>query len=118
MKATKTILFCTLLIMTFSGWANADITISQYRERKDTSDMKAHIWGIQNAFGWANARLKLQNKQPLYCEPAKVTMTFEDLTFMIDEEAASLDKQGKLKPDTAIALLLLLRLQEKFPCQA
>lgn len=118
MKALKITVFCTLLIMTLASSVRAEVTVSQYRTAgKDNPAIKMYIIGLGHGFGWANAVLLQQKKEPLYCEPAGEGLAYEDLTYILDREIETLEKAGKLKPNNPIGGILLYGLTKQFACQ-
>jgi hypothetical protein len=93
----------------------SEITVKQFRETKDETNFKIYINGVGRGFLWANVFLDRAGKPLLYCQPPKLALGSDNyiqlLTNYID------DNKHEVKDDAVVEALLLLALQEAFPCR-
>jgi hypothetical protein len=68
--------------------------------------------GVFRGMEWANAVSKQQNGEALFCSPAKMAMTVEQVKSILDNY---MDKHPFQAKDS-VGLTLLLALEEVFPC--
>jgi hypothetical protein len=101
----------------------ANTTVKQYRNELVSSNIstvhfaKIYIYGLGEGFLFANFEAKEKNT-PLFCQPAKLSLTMDNYVEMLDQKIAELSKrisEAQLD-DLTIAPLLLLALEETFPC--
>jgi hypothetical protein len=109
-----------LICVLFSTQASANITVKVYEEDKAAGGdewklTQVYIDGIGAGFQSANASLRANKQQPLFCQPTHFITTSENLLHILDQQIA----KGSLAPmpdDALIELVLLVGLQKMFPC--
>ena len=121
----RTLLATVGLLVFGAGKSNAEETVKVYREDiaagRQSSDfymIRAFITGLGEGMIWANAQ-STNNKVPLFCA-GHLPLHFENYTDILDREIKKLstvESEEKLA-QTPIGLVLLLGLQETFPCDA
>ncbi len=106
-----------------------DITVKDYRETykgKPTNSADhllfyEYLRGLGNGFSWYNARLRVSQSKPLYCQPSGFALTVENYANIIDtqlkkENPSRLADGGLNLEKVPIAMILLQGLIEIFPC--
>jgi hypothetical protein len=79
----------------------------------DKAHLRDHVDAVQHGVGWANAALKFQKQQPLYCEPEGPALTAEQAIDIIRKEVAARPSSGQFPwPAVMIAALRI-----NFPCR-
>jgi hypothetical protein len=113
-------LFVMLVFMSCVS-AQAQMTIGKYAELKksDRETVALYVGAMGTAFQAANTNLKIKQKQSLlYCAPLRLPITDEGYVAILDSFLQNQNKKGVSTPgDTDVAMLLLLGLQESFPCK-
>lgn len=98
--------------------ASAIPTAKEVLDTQSTSsasvDDQAYITGISEGFAWANLIAKNRGDQPLFCQPAKLSLTFAQEIDILKEYVANNPKN--LEAPMGLALLYAMRF--KFPCSA
>ena len=107
----------TLIAMTLQ----ADVTAKDYREGMALSErtfMKVYIRGLGEGIGWANTAALSSNNPPLYCQPAKLALGFDNFIDILNRkiEELSARKPASELDKASIGMLLLMGLQTTFPC--
>ena len=92
-----------------------DFYQSQINSKKQTEVllMKNYVRGVLDGTAWANADLVMSNKKPLYCQPENFALSTSNAIQIIDQKI----KSTSPKKDLPIGMLLLLGLEETFPCK-
>ena len=99
--------------------AHADPSVSDYRTAtgEAKADLDYYVSATAQAYLWANADAETKGRQPLYCAPARLALTSEQvqdiLDRWLDRRPAALGPES----DAYLALEVLLALQATFPCQ-
>lgn len=105
-------LACTLFVTN----AVAEITVGEYKtwnQKNLPAAEAANLEGLLAGISWANGSLAYSHQAPLYCEPGTQSPSATNAMTLIN-----LELQGKtLKPDTPLALVLLMSLKTNFPCK-
>ena len=108
----KLILFVMLLAL--NNNANAEPRLADYQKVKNENWFMPYISGVSSGYSWANAFLRSDNKQPLFCNPSKVPMNALNYADLLDTYIH--DHPG-LAADIPIDLILGKALVEAFPCK-
>jgi hypothetical protein len=103
----RSVVAASLLAM--SAPARAEMTVGQVLDGSDVSRLFLH--GITDGITWANTALI--NRDPLFCEPAKLGLT-ADQEFNILKQFMKTHSEHM---DAPAGLMMLLALREVFPCK-
>ena len=114
-----------LALCLFSTGVRAEFSAKDYLARHDAAKgdvekfiWKRHIEDTQNGMSWANSTLVTgRHETPLYCTPNKVVLTSEQLVDILKRYLEQY-KDYKDLGSQPMALVLLMALQEDFPCNA
>jgi hypothetical protein len=100
----------------YAAPASAEMTLGEYKAVRKQSESAAEAWitAAENAYAWANAALKQNGAQPLYCAPDAFDMSPEALLGFFTRYV----ELNGVTDDVYLALIVLLALQERFPCQS
>jgi len=71
-----------------------------------------YLSGFESGIGWANAALTQRHDRPLYCVPATLSLTPDQILQILRDE---LEKVPKLAT-SPVGMTLLYGLKETFPC--
>jgi hypothetical protein len=95
--------------------ARAEITVEAYLKKDPDLNFLNSVWlfGVQSGFAWANAENVNHGRPPMYCQPEHLTITRGQTISILDD---FIKKNPALPIDTEISLVLLLALQDAFPC--
>ncbi len=112
------VLFACLRLMA------ADMTVKQYQKDVSSSDQqrsdaaKLLVMGIGNGVAWANAAAEKKGS-PLYCQPAHFAMNGNNYVEILEKMIKNFESKTTTKELNAFpaGLLLVMGLQESFPCQ-
>lgn len=97
---------------------NADVNLKTYESLKDTQEFKMYISAVGEGFSWANTELTGNGRSPLYCQPPKLGLTFENyLRILKDYIEKNKELVKRLGDNFPVEVLLLRGLQETFPCK-
>jgi hypothetical protein len=117
----------TLLILTLSclPLSAANMTVKQYQKEVNSSDRtradatKLYVMGVGEGIAWANAAAE-NNNAPLYCQPPKFPMNGNNYIDILDRTIKMLESKTTVKElnEYPVGLLVLMGLQQSFPCQA
>jgi hypothetical protein len=119
------ILLATLLLLTMSVFqARAETSVKKYKAEiaangADVSLTKIYILGLGDGFLWANAKMLVDKKSPLYCQPDKLVLGMENYVEILNRQIkaeATKNTQAQLD-EMSLGLLLLQGLQDTFPCK-
>ena len=120
MKKLLVILFLTL----FSGNANADnpMKYGEFKEliQSDYNIAKWYVRGLNsgNLFYSTFSTIYLPDNKRLFCQPQNLKITIKDSIKTINEEAERRQKDTQEDiDDMSVPLLLILGMQEKYPCE-
>jgi len=114
----RTLFAALCLLIVSRSAANAEMTVSEYRQRITSTDAtlvdvtKVYIKGLGEGIGWGNA------EKEFYCQPAKLALGMENFLDIIDRQIKELSTSvSAAKLDEMwIGLLLSQGLQRTFPC--
>ncbi len=99
------------------------------KEASSKQAIAIYIQGFVYGLSIANAELLDQNRLLLYCQPENLTLTTSDFIRILDEKINSVVQLAQKRPDTekqkflndmkglVIEALLMMGLQERFPCK-
>jgi len=106
-----------VLAASIAGSASArTVTVESYSKDKDYFKIFDEAWldGAYNGLEAANVALMASKQAPLFCPPLKMAMTESQVKSILDRFiAAHKDKVGM---SDSIDALLLIALEETFPC--
>jgi hypothetical protein len=71
-----------------------------------------YINGLENGYGWANATLSNNGEVPLYCQPSRLALSQDQI---VDILRRFVEANPNLR-EMQTGLVLLMALQEMFPC--
>ena len=118
-----TIIFC---FMCFQIPLSAtDITVKEYhkdlhgRDQYMVGTIKMYVMGIGQGISWANSVAEKKGA-PLYCPAPKLAMNGSNYLGILDEmiDTVASKKTAKELDELPVAMLLLMGLEETFPCPA
>lgn len=89
-------------------------TLAQFRE---SDQFKAYLDGVGNGWLWANARLDAKKQPRLFCVPTNLFLRAENYIGLADSKIKSARAQGELNDRYPIELIILMALEEAYPCQ-
>jgi len=107
-----------LLGLMFPSLAYADLTIKAYQDLQqgspaDKKMVEMYIGGTAKGYLWANMVLVQKGQSPLFCFDGDLHTS--QANKIAGEGVARALSKG-LKSDTPVELLLLLELQQRYPC--
>jgi hypothetical protein len=117
----RTLLMLTLFCLPLGA---ADMTVKEYQKEMHSSDrdradaVKLHVIGIGQGIAWANAAAE-KNNTPLYCQPPKFSMNGNNYIDILDKVIKTFESKTTAKDlnEFPIGMLLVMGLQQTFPCQ-
>jgi len=115
----KTLIFAGIASLLFSGIALAGgPTVEGYLKTKGYPQADIFLVGLADGYTWANSALEKNNQTPLFCAPYNLDLKEVNFKKLIDNKIKEYvtEKKTFKKTDPVIGLLLLLGLQEMFPC--
>lgn len=112
MKIIMKAVVVSLLILS-SFYANAEITIKQYKKFQNEDAIKFYVKGLGVAYSWANVEMDANGKKPLYCQPPKLALGMDNYLRLLDDAIVEYSP----KDDDVIEYLLLMQLKKVFPCK-
>ena len=106
------------LISAFSLWSPSAAALSaeDYLKSRNTEPLIAYLYGAFDAYNWANSRLDTSGREMLYCLPPTMRLGSANFFSLIDEQMKRLKERKDSKAQPPVDLLLLLGLEENFPC--
>jgi hypothetical protein len=118
----RTLLMLTLVCLQLGA---ADMTVRQYQKDVRSSDrdradaVKLYVMGIGNGIAWANTAAE-KNNAPLYCQPPHFSMNGNNYVDILDKMIKNFEAKTTAKElnELPVAMLVLMGLQESFPCEA
>ena len=110
--------FLALLGLLLPSLAHADLTVKVYQELLQGSPaertiVQNYVGGVAKGYLWANIALAQKGQSPLFCFKGDLDTAQAN---QIAAEALAQALFMNLKNDTPVEMLLLLRLQKKYPC--
>ena len=79
---------------------------------KDTSYFSYYINGIYQGLRLANSSLSSTNRKQFFCIPDTLTLDIHHLGSLVEDTVNA----HQLAPDAQVAPIVLMALQETFPC--
>jgi hypothetical protein len=118
----RTLLILTLFCLPLGA---AGITVKQYQKEIHSSDrtradaMKLYVMGVGEGIAWANAAAD-KNGAPLYCQPQNFSIDGNDYINILDKMIKMLEPKTTAKElnGYSVGALVLMGLQQSFPCPA
>jgi hypothetical protein len=107
-----------VLLLCLSAALRGEIRVSEYGAQKNTDEFKSYITGVGVGLKWANVLAHQGTGKWLYCQPARLSLAGANYVNMTDEAVKEWRISRTDVDDPAVELLLLLKLQEVFPCPA
>lgn len=102
----------TLFAFPLAREAHAELSVKDFIIIKDTSYFSYYINGIYQGLRLANSSLSVSNRKMFFCIPDTVTMDTQQLGALIEDTINA----HQLAPDVQIEPIVLMSLQETFPC--
>ena len=102
----------SLLTPTLAHEARADLTVKDFIIVKDTSYFGYYINGIYQGLRLANSSLNSTNRKQFFCIPDTLILDTNHLGSLVEDTVNSY----QLAPDTQIEPVMLMALQQTFPC--
>lgn len=106
------LILAAALLFAAAGPASADIDADTILAVRKSELAQAHVRGLGEAFGWANARINRAGGQELFCAPPKLGITVEQYMAILAEEVR-LEPRLSGRP---AGYALLRGLERVFPC--
>lgn len=107
-----------LIVLLASTSGKAGITLEKYHQVKATSDFNAYLTGVVVAYSTVNTYLRqIAERSPLYCTPNELSLNLQNYLQIIDDYVAKPDLKDINTPNAPFEFVLLLALQEMFPCE-
>ena len=92
--------------------AHAELSVKDFIIIKDTSYFNYYLNGIYQGLRLANSSLSVSNRKAFFCIPDTVTVDTNQLSALVEDTINA----HQLPPDTQIEPIVLMSLQETFPC--
>lgn len=92
--------------------AHAELSVKDFIIIKDTSYFSYYINGIYQGLRLANSSLSASNRRMFFCIPETITMDTRQLGSLIEDTINA----HQMAPDAQIEPIVLMSLQETFPC--
>lgn len=117
----RTLLMLSLLWIPLGA---ADMSVKEYQKDVHSSDrgrldaVKLYVMGIGNGIAWANTAAEKKNA-PIYCQPAHFSMNGNNYVDILDKMIKNFEAKATAKElnEFPVAMLVVMGLQEAFPCQ-
>lgn len=117
----QTLLMLALLCLPLGA---ADMTVKEYQKEVHSPDrnraeaVKLHVIGIGQGIAWANAAAE-KNSTPLFCQPPKFSLDGNSYIEILDKMIKAFESKTTAKElnEFPIGMLLMMGLQQAFPCQ-
>jgi hypothetical protein len=93
-------------------FADAKAFIERYNRGGDILLLRMYLKGITDGYGFANAELAYQKKPLLWCQPGTLAVVEAQYVSIMEK---FLQKTGN-PPTNPPAAVLLLAMQDQFPC--
>jgi hypothetical protein len=115
----------TLCLLALIGTAaRAEISVKQYLTVAPSRDQSliemttAYINGMGAGFTWANGRLNARGMPKLFCTPRSLSLNANNYIDILDKQISRMSqKETPGLDDLPIGFVLLLGLEETFPCK-
>ncbi len=102
----------TLLTSPLAREARAELTVKDFIIVKDTSYFSYYINGIYQGLRLANSSLNATNRKQFFCIPDTLILDTNHLVSLIEDTVNTY----QLAPDAQIEPIMLMALQQTFPC--
>lgn len=102
----------SLLTAPLAHEARAELTVKDFIIVKDTSYFSYYINGIYQGLRLANSSLNSTNRKQFFCIPDTLILDTNHLGSLVEDTVNSY----QLAPDTQIEPIMLMALQQTFPC--
>lgn len=101
-----------VFVGTVSVMAQPDNVLTYREYRDDPVAFQAYLAGAYDGFGWANATLREDGQDLLFCQPTSLGLSIVDMeaalnSYMIGQDALL---------DYPVNMLALFALRARFPC--
>lgn len=109
--------FAALLVLAVASPAMAEPSVKQYLESsgEERTILTVYIIATEQAFAWSNASLENRGDAPLYCVPARLALTDDQVLDIVARFTEA--KATELSEDEMyLALFVLFAMQDAFPC--
>lgn len=101
-----------LFTLPLASEARAELSVKDFIIIKDTSYFSYYINGIYQGLRLANSSLSASNRKMFFCIPDTVNVDTNQLGSLIEDTINA----HQLAPDAQVEPILLMSLQETFPC--
>ena len=105
-----------LVLFLWTAPASA-MSLDQYEEMKKSDWAKTYVFGVGQGFLWANAEQANKNAPPFYCQSPKVALTADNYLQILNDSIEKRRASSKYDKGFPIEGLLMMALQEAFPCK-
>lgn len=92
--------------------AHAELTVKDFIIVKDTSYFNYYINGIYQGLRLANSSLNATNRKQFFCIPDTLILDTHHLSSLVEDTVNAY----QLAPDAQIEPIMLMALQQTFPC--
>jgi len=93
----------------------ADLSMKDYDRLMNDASFRSYMNGVGTGFQYANALLMIRNQQRLFCTSDNVALKEDDYLDILARKIKEL-KAKKPRADLRLPTVLLMGLQEAFPC--
>jgi hypothetical protein len=114
-----------LMLVACVPLAGAEMTVKQYHKDSHSRNeyiaggVKMYVMGVGQGIGWANVAAA-KNNAPLYCQPSNFAINANNYIDILNKmiDTFSTTTTAKELDEFPIGMLLLMGLQQTFPCRA
>jgi len=115
----------TLLIFCLAGAAHAGMTVAQFKQgasaKRDSSIgimFSSFLGGVAQGVGYSEVLSQQSGGRRLYCPPGSFVLDADAVKHYVTQELSALNalKTGKFD-EQEVALLLIVRLRDTYPCK-
>ncbi|CAG1002711.1 hypothetical protein MTYP_03029 [Methylophilaceae bacterium] len=92
-------------------------TIGKFNETKHSEPTNRYINGLGQGYAWMNGLLDAENKERVYCPPAKVILFTSNYIQLIEDELKAPLGGKPYSLTSPIDPVLLIALRRTFPCE-
>ncbi|HRB17240.1 MAG: hypothetical protein H8K10_03960 [Nitrospira sp.] len=100
--------------------AKAEFSLEQYRSLIQSAEVKDklsdYVTGVGRGIFWANVMLGADNKERLFCLPAKLALDAGIIQSVLAQELRMSSPDATYEDDTPIELILTKAFMRRFPC--
>jgi hypothetical protein len=79
--------------------------------------VRFYIIGVGRGYLWANIEIKRNGGKPMFCPPENLSINSENIISVLNQKIKDFEKNGIIKDDWDTEYILLLGLEETFPCK-